>query len=107
MFLIFVFVFKEKVLKFSLDAMLVCCSFVLIFAIFSLIGSFRFIFGIWWSLDLYFGLFITIKYYVSLNSIDDVYYTYTIKPKNKRKPTNPTKPFLNSETPHTQRPLEE
>jgi hypothetical protein len=39
-FFIFVFVFKEKVLKFSLDAVLVCCSLVLIFAIFSLIGSF-------------------------------------------------------------------
>jgi hypothetical protein len=79
-----------------LDAVLVCCSFVLIFAIFSLIGCFRFIFGIWRSLDLYFGTIITIKYYVSLHSIDDMYYTNTIKPENKRKTPNPTKPFLTS-----------
>jgi hypothetical protein len=45
--LIIVFVFKEKVLKFSLDAVLVCCSFVLFLAIFSVTGCLMFSFGIW------------------------------------------------------------
>jgi len=84
-FLIFVFVLIETVLEFSLEVVLVCCSFVLNFAIFSFIGSFKFSFGIWWSLDLYFGPFTAIKYYVSLNSIDDMCNKNTIKPKSKEK----------------------
>jgi len=43
---------------------------------------------------LYFGLFNTIKYYVSLNSIDDMFDKNTIEPESKEKKLKPTKSFL-------------